>query len=275
MLSIFLIVLREVIEASLIVALILGVLIKFRQFHLVRVAWSAVGAAVAVSLSGLFLASWLGIKIQQLYTGKNEQLIEGLLMLISAVFISWAVFFLHNYFSQNQIQLVNKIKQTAATQTAGGIFILVFTAVFREGFEIILFLSTIYLSDDPLNILTGFVTGLICGLIVSFMIVNTTVKLPTNLAFKITNTLLIFFAAGLIIRGIKEFTELGIIPQFSTVILPFIPSNKTLAGKIIEIIFGITKTMSWFQLTLYISYLAFMFKSISSGLPPARIKSTF
>ncbi|PIV71264.1 hypothetical protein COW57_00440, partial [Candidatus Roizmanbacteria bacterium CG17_big_fil_post_rev_8_21_14_2_50_39_7] len=48
-----------------------------------------------------------------------------------------------------------KVRKSIEEQEQRGLFVLVFTAVFREGFEIVLFLSTIYLSSNPQRIFIG------------------------------------------------------------------------------------------------------------------------
>src|SRR3989344_1761125 len=192
----FLITFREVIEASLIVATIFGILVKLNQKRSIKTVWFAAGAATFVSIALLSLGSLFGLKVQELYTGKTEELIEGILMVTSAIFITWAVFFLHKYFAQYKTKLLQKIKATVEQEEQKGLFILVFTAVFREGFEIVLFLSTIYFSSDPQSIFTGFAGGVVAGLLISFGLFTATLKLPVFYAFRVTSILLIFFAAG-------------------------------------------------------------------------------
>ena len=172
MLPAFLITFREVIEASLIVATILGILVKLKQTKGIKTVWLATALAVLVSILLLGLGSLFGLKMQELYTGKAEEFIEGVLMFTSAIFITWAVFFLHTYFSSHKAHLLRKVKQTVKEQEQKGLFILVFTAVFREGFEIVLFLSTIYFSSNPQQIFTGFAGGLIGGLLISFIFIT-------------------------------------------------------------------------------------------------------
>lgn len=258
MLPSFLITLREVIEASLIVATILGILIKLNQTKGVKTVWLATLSATGVSVSLLFLGSLFGIKIQELYTGKTEEFIEGVLMIVSAVFITWAVFFLHNYFGRYKTKLIHKIKQSVEQQEQKGLFVLAFTAVLREGFEIVLFLSTIYFSSNPQQILSGFGLGLIGGLLVSLAFFTATLKLPVFYAFRFTSMLLILFAAGLLARGVHEFAEVGLLPEVGKMTFAFIPAKTTLAGDILKAVFGIRQNMDVIQLTLYGGYTAFM-----------------
>src|SRR3989338_7742902 len=258
MLPAFLITFREVIEATLIVATILGILVRLNQTKGIKTVWYATGTAALLSLILLVLGSVLGLKVQEIYSGKTEEFIEGILMMTSALFITWAVFFLHKYFAQYKTRLLQKIKATVEKKEQKGLFILVFIAVFREGFEIVLFLSTIYFSSDPQSIFTGFAGGVIGGLLISFGLFTATLKLPVFYAFRITSILLILFAAGLLARGVHEFAEVGLIPEIGKMTFAFIPAKATFAGDMIKAIFGISQKMDLIQLTFYSLYVGFM-----------------
>lgn len=254
----FLITLREVIEASLIVATILGILTKLKQIQGIRTVWWATGAATCVSVALLGFGSLLGIRIQEIYSGKTEEFIEGILMVASAVFITWAVFFLHKYFSRYKTHLLVKIRETVEKEERNGLFWLTFTAVFREGFEIVLFLSTIFFSSNPREIFAGFAGGILGGLLISFGLFAATLRLPVLYAFRTTSALLILFAAGLASRGIHEFAEAGVLPKLTKITLAFVPAKATLEGDMVKAIFGLTRTMDITQLAVYGSYVLVM-----------------
>lgn len=248
---------REVIEASLIVATILGILAKLKQHKKIKTVWLAAGAAAVVSILLLGLGSLIGLQVHELFE-ENEPYIEGTLMLVSAVFITWAVFFLHKYFAHYKTRLLQKIKATVEADEQRGLFVLVFTAVFREGFEIVLFLSTIYFSSDPQRIFTGFLLGGAGGLLIAFGFFSATLRLPVFYAFRVTSILLILFAAGLLARGVHEFAEVGFLPELGKITFAFIPPKTTFAGDILKALFGITQKMDLIQLSMYSSYVAFM-----------------
>ncbi len=259
MLPAFLITFREVIEASLIVATILGILVKLKQTRVIKTVWLATGAATAASFLLLGLGSLLGLKIQEIYTGRTEELIEGILMITSAIFITWAVFFLHKYFSRYKVQLLTKIKKTVENQEHKGLFFLVFTAVFREGFEIVLFLTSIYLSSNPQQIFAGFAGGLTGGLLVSLALFSATIRLPVYQAFRVSSVLLIMFAAGLLSRGVHEFAQAGALPELARISLPLLPQKGTFFADILKAVFGVTQQMDLLQIGLYLGYSALMF----------------
>jgi len=253
----FLITFREVIEASLIVATILGILLRFDQFKSVKTVWIATFSATLLSVVILIGGALLGVRVQELYE-QHEAAIEGILMITSAIFITWAIFFLHTYFTQYKVNLLRKVKNTIEENKESGIFILTFTAVFREGIEIVLFLSTIYLADNPFAIFLGFIGGLFSGLVLAFTLFRSTIKIQVRYAFQVSSVLLILFAGGLIIRGIHEFNEIGMIPELSTYTIPFIPSAGTFMSEMVKAIFGITQRMNYVQLITYFLYITGM-----------------
>ncbi len=258
MIPTLLITFREVLEASLIVATILGILTKIDQKAEIKTVWMAAVMAGIASLGILMCSSLIGFNIAHIYTGQIEASIEGALLICSAVFITWAVFFLHSHFGKQKTNYLSSLKQTIENQEKKGLFLLVFTAVFREGFEIILFLSTIYFSSSPIQIFSGFATGSILAILLSVGLFTTTIRLPVFYTFRVTSALLILFGAGMLTRGIHEFSEIGLLPAFSTITLRVIPQNSTVLADIVKGIFGLTRHMDLLQITSYIAYIAIM-----------------
>ncbi len=271
----FLVTFREVVEAAFIIATLLGIIGNLKLEYARKTIWRA---TVYAALSSMFLigvASFLGLRLHKLYSGSIEQITEGTLMLISAVFITWAVFFLHKFFSQQKGYLLQKVRKTVEEREKKGLFILAFTAVFREGFEIVLFLSTIFISTNPKEIAIGFSGGAMLGIILSVLLFKTTKRLPVIYAFRTTSILLILFAAGLLVRGIHEFGEASLIPGLYEIALPFIPAKATAAGGIIQSLFGITRKMDILQIGVYTAYifgmcLYFFLPHRHSGFSPVR-----
>ena len=258
MLPAYLITFREVIEATLIVVTVLSLLVKLNQKKGIKTTLYATGAAALSSMILIAFGSLLGLQIQKLYTGRAEAMIEGGLMVVSAIFITWAVFFLHRTFGRKKIKLLKTVQETIEKNEQKSLFILVFLAVFREGFEIALFLLTIYLSSNPLRIFVGFTGGAITALLVSAALLTSLLKLPLYKTFRITSILLVMFAAGLLARGIHEFNELGMLPELGKVTLAFIPHSSTFMGSLIQTIFGMSRTMNMVQISSYLSYTLLM-----------------
>ena len=261
MLPSLLITFREILEASLIVATILGILTKLGHQKMRRTVSMAAVSALTLSLLLLIGGSVLGLRVHEQFTGITEQLFEGSIMIISAFFITWAVFFLHKTFAHYKLSLLQKVRTTMETNQKRAIFLLVFTAVFREGFEIILFLSTLFFSSNPVSIGSGFLLGSVIALGISYLLFNTTLKLPVFYAFRLSSLLLILFAAGMVAQGYHELVEAGIFAELT--IIPeltfrFLPAATTTWGSLVKTLFGLTQTMSGVEFSLWAGYTLLM-----------------
>ena len=83
----FLITFREVLEASLIVATILGILVHLQERRSIRTVWWATGLAAVASIVLVFLGGLFGVKVQEFYSGHVEEIVEGVLMITTSLFI--------------------------------------------------------------------------------------------------------------------------------------------------------------------------------------------
>ena len=257
MLPTFLITLREVIEAALIVSIFVALLVKFDQRENLRIVLLAVSVAIIASLALVFAGSIIGLQVQEIYE-EYEAIFEGILMIISVIFITWIIFYLHSFFSKNQKKLTEKASSEIQKKEKGGIFIMIFTIVFREGVEIALFLATFYFYTKPQDVLVGFIYGLITGTLIAFIFYKTTKRLPADKILNVTNILLILFAAGLLIRAIHEFVELKMFPEIGKISLSFIPESSTFSGSMIKSLFGFTNEIDILQIVAYTIYIVFI-----------------
>jgi high-affinity iron transporter len=260
MLPAFLITFREVIEATLIVATLLGVFIRLDRKRDIRGVWVGAASAFIAILLILILAAMTGFRIRNLFTGRAEEVIEGTLMIITSGFITWAVFSLHRYFAGYKTRLLGTMRDVIDGGSSAGIIWLAFTAVFREGIEIALFLTTIYFSEDPVSIFSGFAAGILAGVLLCVLIIVTSIRIPIFQMFRMTGIALILFGAGLLARGIHEFSELGIIPDLGTVRIFPVRFDTHIMADMTKSVFGISATMEVVTLMLYLTYVWFMMR---------------
>ncbi len=254
----FLITFREVVEAALIFATITGILYRLRARAYIRIVWVATLAAVVASVILILGFELLGMKFGQWYAGRTEQIFEGALMTIAAICITWSVFVINRNFVQYKLRLEHSLDSRVKKSDRWGLFTLIFTSIFREGFEIVLFLTTLSLSTNFNQLFAGFVSGASLGILFAVLVFGTTLKLHVRWVFRVSNAVLILFAAGLLARGVSEFTEAGLLPEMSAFIFGFIPDAQTLMGGFTKSMFGITRHMSILQLNLYILYSMWM-----------------
>ncbi len=251
---------RETIEAALVVAMIAGIFIRLREYRGLRTMTLGVISAIFASLVLGTGTLALGAQFAHWYQGKNEALLEGLLALATAVLVTWAVLTLDKQFRRYKMHLIQQITAQIESHDTLGIFFIAFTSVFREAVEIILLLSTMVFTTKPIEIAQGFGVGLLMGLLFATLILTATIKLPVRMVFRITTYLLVFFAAGLIMKGIHELAEYGLIPELFKLKLFFIPARETLTGSLAYALFGLRNSMDALQVVVYGVYVVGMIR---------------
>lgn len=156
MISSFLLSLREVLEAALIIGIVLGALNKFDRRDLYPSVWAGVAVAFLFSLGTALLLIRLSIAFQ----GIAEQLFEGFAMLAAAVLLSWMIHWMRSHASSLQAELEGRTLAALGGREKPVIFLLIFFAVFRERVELALFLLAARLAEGSQNQLTGVLLGL-------------------------------------------------------------------------------------------------------------------
>jgi len=252
MLPSFLLSLREGIEAALIIGIIISALNKLHQEELKPVVWRGVAIAVVLSfVFGLGL-NYLGME----FTGRLEEVFEGLAMLLAAAILTWMILWMQRCGSEIQRDLEAKTAHATLNRGGSALFILAFLAVFREGIELALFLMAARIASDPISVLVGATFGLGGAIILGWMLFATTRRLNLRQFFQTTNVLLLFFAAGLVALGVHELNEAGWVPAVIENVwnINHIISDKSEVGLILKALFGYNGNPSLTEVLAYLSY---------------------
>lgn len=208
MLPSFLLSLREGLEAALIIGIVLGVLLKIQRTELNKTVWLGAGTAVMLSFAAAFGLNLLGMQFE----GPAEKIFEGTAMLLAAGVLTWMIFWMHNTAVNLKSEMEARTHDAVYGKGKNALFALAFLAVFREGIELALFLLAAQEASSPAQTLLGALTGLAGAVILGWMLFTSTRRLNLRNFFRVTNVLLIIFAAGLVAHGVHEFNEAGIIP---------------------------------------------------------------
>lgn len=195
----FVISLRETLEASLIIGIVITFLNKQNLHHLKRYAWQGLLAAV---LTSLLVAVFFVLIQSNIHHEAYEKLFEALMMYLAAGFLSYMVIWMAKNTHIKQ-SLEESIQQNT-TQKA--IFALVFFAVIREGFETVLFLFASFQATKGFSYV-GFFTGIAFAAFLGYQIFVLGKRVNIKSFFHATSILLIFMAAGMIAYGTHEMEE--------------------------------------------------------------------
>ena len=207
MLQAFIITLREGVEASLIVGIIFAYLSKIGRSELKKTVFWALGAAIAASVLVALVVARLHL---------NSDVIEGWVMLAAAAFVVSMIWFMHRTARSMRGDIESRIAQyTGGTNGVSrlGLFFFVFLLVLREGVETVLILSAVTLNSTELLSFTGTLLGIAVAVVFGVLFIRGSVKINLQRFFRVTTVILYFVTFQLVVSGLHELSENGIIPS--------------------------------------------------------------
>src|SRR4051812_33130128 len=204
MVQAFIITLREGVEASLIVGITLAYLAKIGRNDLRKSVYAALAAAFAGSIGAAVIISRLNL---------NQDIFEGWVMLVAAAFVVTMIVFMMKTGRKMKGEIEGKIGLLAGNDAWIGLFLFVFLMVLREGVETVLILSAVSLNSSELLSFIGTSAGVVVAVAFGVMFVKGSVKVNLQKFFKVTTVILFFVAAQLLISGLHELSEYGVLPS--------------------------------------------------------------
>src|SRR5437870_7837490 len=204
MLQAFIVTLREGVEASLIIGITLAYLAKIERNDLRKSVYAALIAASDGSIGVAFLLS---------RTKWNEDIFEGWVMLAAAFFVVTMIIFMMKTGRKLKGQIEGKVGLLAGRGSGFGLFFFVFLMVFREGVETVLILSGVSLNSTELMSFLGTLLGVVAAVLFGVTFVKGSVRINLPKFFRVTTIILLFVAAQLIVSGLHELSENGVLPS--------------------------------------------------------------
>lgn len=199
--------LREGVEGTLIVGIVLAYLAKTGRETWSRIVWRGVLAAVAASLSAAYFVHRLEV---------SEDAYEGWLMLAGSAFVASMVYWMWKTGKRMKQEIETKLSSLVEQPTRAasvGLFLFVFLMVFREGIETVLLLAAVsFRSTDLLNFIGG-ISGLILAIGLGVAFFKGSIKVDLRKFFTVTSLVLGVVAAQLLVTGVHELSEAQVIPS--------------------------------------------------------------
>ncbi|CAK9892241.1 MULTISPECIES: cytochrome c/FTR1 family iron permease [Pseudomonas] len=202
-----LILLREGLEAILVLAAILAFLRNTGQQSAVRSVNVGWGLALLAGLGTWALAAYV-IDV----SGAQRELLEGCTALFASVMVLWLGVWMHD--RRHAAAWQDYIKSSLVS--GGGRFgfaVLAFFSVYRELFEVILFYETLWLQAGPAGhnaVLAGGATALVLLVGLAWVILRGSARLPLALFFSINAALLCALSVVFAGHGVKALQEAGV-----------------------------------------------------------------
>jgi high-affinity iron transporter len=204
MLQAFIVTLREGVEAALIVGITLAYLAKIGRPELRKSVYAALAAAFAGSI---------GIAIVLSRTQWNQDIFEGWIMLAAAFFVVTMIIFMMRTGRKLKGEIEGKVGRLARDSSWVGLFAFVFLMVLREGVETVLILGAVSLNSTELLSFLGTLFGVAVAVLFGVMFVKGSVRINLQKFFRVTTVILYFVAAQLIVAGLHELSENGVLPS--------------------------------------------------------------
>jgi len=219
-----LIIVREGLEATLVLAAILAMLKVMGATDAVR--YIHLGWILALFAGGL---TWLATQTVLTFSGQNRESMEGFISVFAAVALFYVGYWLHTKSEAKRWQafIRGKVENVLSGKKLLGLIGISFFAVYREAFEVVLFYQALWLQNENGHhlILSGFIAGLALLVVLTFGILKLGLNVPLKYFFGATGTLLYIVAFIFAGNGIKELQAAGWV---STTPLKFPPQAPLL-----------------------------------------------
>ncbi|HCD90054.1 MAG TPA: iron permease [Algoriphagus sp.] len=203
------IMLREGLEAFLILALILALIRSSRLKKALPWVHGGWITAILLGVAGWFFSDWvIGI------SGKNREIMEGMISLVAVIVLAFVGFWLHDHsHAKNWKKFIEeKISKQLKKDKMFGIAFFSFMVVFREAFESILFLQAISLETQPAHqssIGLGVLAAFVMISLFAILFVRYSKKIPVRQLFRYSAWAITLLALILIGKGVHSIQEAG------------------------------------------------------------------
>jgi len=245
--------LREGIEASMIVAILLAYLDRIGQRrHFVDVLSGVACALVLASVGGVgiyyTIRDWNGTRAQTIF--------ETVTYLLAAIVLTYMTFWMRNHARTFTAELRERTDEALSSGARRGLFFLAFQAVGREGLETVVFTLAIIFSTSAKGAALGALVGLVLALGCAFAMYRLGKRVNVAVFFRVVGALLIVFAAGLLVDVVDNLQGLGWLPIFTR---PLWDSGRLLSedsafGDVFHSFFGYVSRPTPLEIAVWVLY---------------------
>lgn len=257
MLTNFLIGLREGLEASLVVGILVAYVCRSGRRDRLGVVWLGVSAAVVVS-SGFGTALYFTARG---LSDRAEPVFAGSFGLVAVGFVTYMIFWMRRAARSMRAELESRA-ESAVRLGALALAVTAFLAVAREGLETALFLWTNIQTSSGSGWLPllGAVLGLAAAVALEYAIYRSAVRINLARFFTVTGSLLVVVVAGVLAGSIGDLQEAGLLPGGQALAFDAsgaVPENSWY-GVLLKGVVGFHPQTSWLMLAAWVLYLTSM-----------------
>ncbi|MBT4120196.1 MAG: high-affinity iron transporter [Candidatus Peribacter sp.] len=250
-----LITLRETLEASLIVGIMLAFLSRTQNRDRNPIIWAGVAAGILTSV----IAGFIIMQFAGGFEGRSEKIYEGVTMLVAGGLITWMIIWLALNGKYMKEGIEKKMHLHLETGALISLFLLVYTSILREGIETVIFLQAAFMQSEDATTHLGAIAGMVLAVGAAWLLFRGMMTwFSLSRFFQFTGVLLMFFAAGLIAHGVHELQEAYLIPIFIEHVwdVNHLINEKGTFGGLLKGVFGYNGNPSLIEVLSYILYLS-------------------
>ncbi|WP_131196739.1 iron uptake transporter permease EfeU [Lichenihabitans psoromatis] len=255
MLVAYLIMLREGVEAALIVGIVASYLRQTGRGRFMPAVWAGVALAVVLCLALGLILNATSAEFPQ----KQQEMFEGAVAVVATCILTSMVFWMKKAARSIKAELHDSIDAALKPGDRQGYALvgMAFFAVGREGLESVFFLLATFQQSVGFGVPVGAVLGLATATAIGCAIYIGGVKLDLRRFFRWTGVFIIFVAAGLLANGLQSFHEAGLwngLQQQAFDLSGILPADSVL-GTILGGFLGYQEAPTVGALALYLAFL--------------------
>ncbi|MFD0267368.1 iron uptake transporter permease EfeU [Streptomyces sp. NPDC127106] len=253
MFSNYLIGLREGLEASLVVCILVAYLVKTENRDKLPPLWLGVGLAAAISLA---FGAALEFGTSEL-TFQAQEAIGGSLSIVAVGLVTWMVFWMKRTARHLKAELHGKLDAALAMGT-GALVATAFLAVGREGLETSLFVwRSVHAAGDGSAPLIGVLLGLGTSVLLGWLFYRGALRIDLSRFFTWTGAMLVVVAAGVLAYGVHDLQEAEFLPGLTDRAFDIsgaVPPDSWY-GTLLKGTFNFQPDPTWLQVAVWVLYL--------------------
>jgi high-affinity iron transporter len=248
--------LREGVEASLMVGIIAGYLSRTGRGAFMPLVWTGIFLALALAL---FVGAGLEV-VKADFPQKAQELFEAVVGALAVVILTSMVFWMRRAARSMKAELQDSIDKALASTSgqAWALIGMVFFAVAREALESVFFLLAVFQQSEGPGAPVGAFAGILVAAGIGYAIYIGGVKLNLRVFLRWTAVFLLVVAAGILARSLKSLHEAGVwngLQSTAFDISGFLPVDTPL-GSVLSGLFGYDDMPSIGEVLVYVVFLA-------------------
>jgi high-affinity iron transporter len=250
----YLIGLREGLEATLVVSILVAYLVKSGRRGQLLPLWGGVVLAVAASV--LFGALLTYTETSLLADYRSRELFEAITSVLAVVLVTWMIFWMRRTARRLKGELTGKLESAlgVGTLAVAGI---AFVSVIREGLETALLFYAAQGATSTATPLVAISLGVLSSVVIGGALYAGALRINLTRFFTVSGVLLVFVAAGILKYGVHDFQEAGVLPGLDTLAFDIsgVLDPASWYGAAMAGMFNITAAPSVLETVAYVAYL--------------------